>query len=253
MNPAAFSGLPDPPTWARREFAWPLSLIVGFGSFWLGLQVPLPGLAALLAAGAILPLYGQMQQRGDYAWSIFVVLGWLIGCGAAAVGMAVEGDLPKIIWRVPFAAQAIERWIEPGRAPGDSVLSDVLWLCGFVALGMLVAPLARGAVLLVWLAFGTGILSGMAAWVADRASRLAIMPLTAGSLGWAPLLVIALAALVTAAQAVASPQPLRPWSGAAPAQRLGLAIGLPVALLAAAVHPLTAPAWAAWLHARLPG
>lgn len=249
---------PDPPVWARRELAWPLSLAAGFAGTWLGLMVPVPGAAPLLATAAILPLYLWFQERGDARYSTFLALGWLIGSSGAIVGLALENELDLVLDRVLLARWAAEHWIAPWlprgtAAPPPGGGSAMLALLGFSALVLAVARWQRGLLLLLGIAVLGGAVAGVAAWGADRGARYGLSPLAAAALAWPPFLVVLLGALLSAGGALAEPLPLRPWSSWSSWRRRALVLGLPLALGAALLHGLTNDLWGHWLASQLGG
>lgn len=246
---------PDPPAWARKEFAWPLSLLIGFGATWVGLQIPIPGLVAVLAAGAIAPLYFQFQNRGDLVFATFIGIGWLIGSGAAGVGMAIEGDLERVLGALPQGRYAAQRWIEPWLDPRvASAASGATWIsyafvAGFAIVGLVCAALGRGLLMLLWVALGFGAQIGVAATYADTAAKLGEPPLSAWAWGWPPLAVLALGCLLWAGSALALPNRGVP----VPGRRNALLLGIPLTLVALSLQLLLHERWARWAAERLLG
>lgn len=247
---------PEPPWWARKEYAWPLSLGIGFAATWVGLVVPIPGLAALLAALGFLPLYRAFQLHGDLRFATYLGLGWMVGIAGAAVGLALEGQADLIVRRLPFGQRAVDLWIGPwlgygGGPPGAASGSGWIEVGAFVGLGLALARPSRGALLLVVCALGVGMLAAAAAWVADRASRIGEPPLNAAAFGWPPAPLLALVGTWVAGSCLADPEPLRPWSAVRGWRKKALWAGVALAIGAACAQPLVQVPWGQWLQARV--
>ncbi len=248
-------GEPEPPVWARREYAWPLSILIGFAATWVGLQLPVPGFAALLAAGAIAPLYMRFLDRGELPFATYIGLGWLLGSGAAGVGMALEGDLDRVLAALPHGRIAAQRWIEPwigarpdfgGPAAGAVSYAVVL---GGALFALALAPIARGVLMLWVLALGAGCLTGVAATYADAAAREGEAPLSAWAWGWPPLASLGLAGILWAGTSLAQPA----GRGETRQRVWALGLGLPLAFACLALQLLWIESWARWAAGRLLG
>ena len=249
---------PEPPAWARREYAWPISLAIGFAATWVGLVVPIPGLAALIAALAFLPLYRWFQRHGDLRFATYLGLGWMVGMAGASVGMAVEGQADLIVDRLPFGQRAVDLWIAPwvrrGGAPRmPTSMAGAVELAAYVGIVLLLARIGRGILLLVLSALGTGALSAVAAWVADQASRVGEPPMNAAAFGWPPAPVLVLLGAWAAGCALADPAPLGPWRDLRGWRRKALLMGTGVAVVATCVQPIVQAGWAEWVQRSVGG
>ena len=92
--------MPEPPDslepwWTRGEFAWACSIGVGFVATWLGLQVALPGFAALLSSAAFAPIYVDLLRREKRSLMLASSVVWALGSLAAVVGVVYEAPIPQ--------------------------------------------------------------------------------------------------------------------------------------------------------------
>jgi len=250
---------PEPPAWQRREYAWPISLGIGFATTWVGLIVPIPGVAALVAALGFLPLYRSFVRRGDLRFATYLGLGWMVGMAGAAVGMALEGQADLIVDRMPFGQRVVDLWIAPWvrRGAAGAVLPEpgagALELGLFVGAVIGLARLGRGLVLLFGCALGTGALSAVAAWVADQASRIGEPPLNAAAFGWPPAPLLALVGAWAAGSCLADPAPLGPWRELRAWRRKVLVAGILLAAGATCLQPFVQTTWAEWVQVQVGG
>jgi len=110
------TGVPMP-WWTRGEFAWASALAAGFAGSWVGMLVPVPGLAALLAVAALAPLHLGLlrrEKRGLLALSSFA---WALGILAAVVGVVHETPEPRSWLALVPGADSLRAWPFASAAP----------------------------------------------------------------------------------------------------------------------------------------
>lgn len=154
--------------WESPEVAWPLALAGGFAGTWAGLAAGVPGVAALLATAALVPLHLAFARRGAPGLAALLGLGWVGGIAGAVVGSVLEGSGSAVRDALLFPDPLIE-------AAGANAAG--LHLALFAAV-LLAAHWTRGIAALV----AASAVGGSAAWVAAERALPAV------SEGAAPLL-----------------------------------------------------------------
>jgi hypothetical protein len=234
--------------WSKPEFAWPLSLIGGFGGTLLGLAIPLPGLAAVLATGAFAPIFVRLQARRRSGTAYLCVLAWLVGIVGAFTGFAVESGIDAIHQALPFAGSWIEE--EWNFLTGVAEPSLPLRLARNGGVFLLIVLMARPYGGLLSLLPAALVANGLGAGTglfALRAAEKDWSPTLAVVAGSPPHLVFALGGALAVAVVLACPGPLLPLARLPRLHRRLLGGGLAVGVGALLLEPLFDRIWHSWL------
>ena len=254
----------DVPWWTRGELAWAAALAAGFLGSWLGLFLPIPGLAALLALSALAPLHLDLLRRRKRGLLALGSIAWALGILAAVVGVVHEAPEP-LSWLgiVPGAdslracefARAVAHPgpTEPVGGPGslaslgawDGLGRDALWLLLVAALARpLGGLLALGLMALYLGALGTAL--GSSGFAAET-SGLDVLSHVPPHLALVGVAGAGLVAGLAEERALSPIGPLEP-----PRWRLVMA-GLGVGLLGLLARGLVSGPWSAGLRGALEG
>jgi hypothetical protein len=235
--------------WTDAEIAWPLAILAGFAGTLGGIWSGLPGMPALLATAAFLPLWGRLVVAGQRTLAFLLGLAWCLGAAGAAGGAVFELDgATRVAETLPFGARLVawRLYALSGAGPSTSVLL-ALSLAAASGLALLALPLrgacALGAMAALAQVFGCG-----AALTSLEAGRAGRDPTLALVLGWPPSEVLALGASSAVVAALAGAG----WERLGREQRRLLARGASVTLGAIALDPLLEPLWRMVLDPRSP-
>lgn len=252
--------MPEPPDscepwWTRGEFAWAAAIGVGFTATWVGLQVPLPGFAALLSCAAFAPLYVDLLRREKRFLMLATAAVWALGSLAAVVGVVHEAPLPgDLAARLPGTRTLLQEdfgFLEAeslaerstGRPPVDPRSTLPRNLIAFFVVVALARPL--GGV------FGLLVLANVLGAVGGALGAAGFPPGTSGLIvlsGIPPhLLLWILAGLLSAAalSELALLPELRPLCSL---RRRFLVVALALACLAFAGHGMWIRTWRSYLE-----
>lgn len=246
-------GVKRPVLAGRSEWAWPQSLLAGFLGTWVGLQLPYPGLAVVLALLGFLPVFIRHVGPKDGRFGLLLAFGWLGGGFGAYLGAILEGGMGEFAERVPlgslYLGLGVEDWASesPGGAPPWAPLARLAaW-----SAPLLLARRGRGLLFLPCVATTLGALALGTARLALERVETGGDALTSCLLGVPPFGFLQLLGTVAMGMALADPGPIWPLSGMERWRRWALCGG-PLALLLGAFADATlASTWAGMLGVEL--
>ena len=259
MNERSSAPIPPllPPLhWAAPEIAWPLALVSGFGGTWAGIEIGVPGVAAVLAAGTFAPLWVALLARGRRTLAVWLGLGWAIGIGAAAIGCALAMQWASVSAALPgsgaWVGYALQPWLAASRQGGWPAAPRAL-AAAVVALALVAAGarIGQGLPAVLLLALLAGAVGGGVARVCERAVEQGWDPPLAAMFACPPHTALQLAGAVLFASALAEPGPLLPLRWLPPGRRALLVGGLGAACAGLLVELTLATTWVRWIADRI--